>query len=131
MQSSIAILLDLRKINSFWQRGSPVLALPNLASTLILAFAIPVKAEVGSGLGATDHVAGNFEYAKVCTSSRNGRLSLRTEPGQDYRKIKEIANGHTLALNYSEYGNDGFRWLNVSHNGSRGWVRADYVCGDQ
>lgn len=102
-----------------------------MASTLILAFAIPVKAQVGPGLGATDHVAGNFEYAQVCTSSRNGRLSLRTGPGQNYPKIKEISNGHTLAVNHSEYGKDGFRWLNVYHNGSSGWVRADYVCGNQ
>ncbi len=100
-----------------------------MASALILAVALPVKAQVGPGMGPTDRVARGIN-AQVCTRNRNGRLSLRTGPGRDYRKIKEIPNGHTLALNFSEYGNDGFRWWNVYHNGNQGWVRSDYVCGD-
>lgn len=105
-----------------------------MAGTLIFAVALPVKAQVGPGMGPSDHHGGGMGgeglYANVCTKDRNGRLSLRSGPGQNYAKVKEISNGHRLALNFSEYGNDGFRWWNVFHNGSRGWVRADYVCGD-
>lgn len=104
-----------------------------IASTLILAVAVPVKAQVGPGSSNADYIAGSGGgryYASVCTNTYNGRLSLRTGPGKNYPKIKEIPNGHTVALNYSEYDNDGFRWWNANHKGSRGWVRADYVCGD-
>lgn len=104
-----------------------------IASTLILAVAVPVKAQVGPGFSNADHIAGSGGgqyYAEVCTNTRNGRLSLRTGPGKSYSKVKEIPNGHTVALNYSRHDNDGFRWWNATHKGSRGWVRADYVCGD-
>ncbi len=101
-----------------------------MASALILAVALPVKSQIGPGLGPTDSVARGERYAQVCTRERNGRLSLRTGPGQGYNKIKEIPNGHSIALFDGEYGGDGFYWWNVLHNGSRGWVRADYVCGD-
>ncbi len=105
-----------------------------LASTLILTAALPAKAQVGPGFNGADHISSyptNRQlYAQVCTRTRNGRLSLRTGPGQNFPKIKEIANGNMVALNSSDYGNDGFRWWGVSHNGSFGWVRADYVCGD-
>lgn len=69
-------------------------------------------------------------YATVCTHQRNGRLSLRTGPGQNYPKVKEIRNGNQVALVNAEYSPDGFRWWNVLHNGTRGWARADYICGD-
>lgn len=105
-----------------------------MASALIFSTAIPAKAQVGPGFGTSDHISGNYGggqiYAQVCTRNRNGRLSLRMGPGQNYRKVKEIASGNTLALVSSEYDNNGFRWWNVYHNGNRGWVRADYVCGD-
>jgi hypothetical protein len=104
------------------------------ASTLLLTVILPAKAQVGPGLSYGDHIGTNYGrgqyYAQICTRQRNGRLSLRTGPGQEYRKLKEIPNGHRVALMDSEYGNDGFRWWNVLHNGNRGWVRADYVCGD-
>ncbi|MEM9275897.1 MAG: SH3 domain-containing protein, partial [Cyanobacteria bacterium P01_F01_bin.143] len=67
---------------------------------------------------------------RVCTRSARGRLSLRTGPGRGYSKVKEIPNGHIVALRNGEYATDGFYWWYVSHNGSNGWVRADYVCGD-
>lgn len=100
-------------------------------SVLILTAALPVKAQVGPGLGVTDHVASGVKrYAQVCTSDSNGRLSLRTGPGQNFGKIKEIPNGHSVGLVTGQYSQDGFWWWNVHHNGSRGWVRSDYVCGD-
>lgn len=102
-----------------------------VASLLTLAIALPVKAQVGPGAGAADVPAGGQgTYAYVCTRDRTGRLSLRAGLGQNYRKIKEVRNGNTLALITSAYDKAGFRWWNVYHNGSRGWVRADYVCGD-
>jgi uncharacterized protein YraI len=101
------------------------------SGVLFLAAALPVNAQVGPGLGASDHVASGVEsYAQVCTSQSRGRLSLRTGPGQNFGKIKEIPNGHTVGLIKGGYGQDGFWWWNVSHNNSRGWVRADYICGD-
>lgn len=105
-----------------------------LASTLILTAALPTKAQVGPGFSSSDHISSypvnQQSYAQVCTRNRNGRLSLQTGPGQNFRKIKEIPNGNMVALNSSEYSDDGFRWWNVSHKGSFGWVRADFICGD-
>lgn len=102
------------------------------ASLLTLAMALPVNSQVGPGKNPTDIADGGGQelYATVCTNSTNGRLSLRSGPGTNYAKIKEISNGHKLALIDSQYGKDGFRWWEVYHNNSRGWVRADYVCGD-
>lgn len=103
-----------------------------MAYTLILGVASPVKAQVGPGLGRTDVVSSyrTEHYANVCTRQPNGRLSLRIGPGQQYKKIKEIRNGNLVALVGGQYSSDGFYWWNVLHNGSHGWVRADYVCGD-
>ncbi|MCU0536854.1 MAG: SH3 domain-containing protein [Hydrococcus sp. Prado102] len=98
---------------------------------LFLATTLPVKAQVGPGLGSSDRVASGVQsYAQVCTNSSSGRLSLRTGPGQNFGKIKEIPNGHTVGLIKGGYSQDGFWWWNVIHNNSRGWVRSDYVCGD-
>jgi uncharacterized protein YraI len=100
-------------------------------SSFFVAFAFPVNAQVGPGLGSSDRIASEPEnYAQVCTKSANGRLTLRMGPGQEFNKVKEIANGQMLALNGGKYGRDGFWWWNVYHNNSRGWVRSDYVCGD-
>jgi hypothetical protein len=102
-------------------------------SALILAVALPVKAQVGPGLGRTDYRAQNYrpqDYGVVCTKNYNGRLSLRTGPGQNYRKIAEIPNGYGLALNSGRYGSDGFWWWNASIDGYQGWARADYICDD-
>lgn len=112
--------------------------LKTLAAVLFtLLIALPIKAQVGPGLGRSDYqgtsvggMGGRGTYAQACTRSRDGRLSLRTGPGINYRKIKEISNGHTLALFNGRYSQDGFWWWKVAHNGNTGWVRADYVCGD-
>ncbi|MDZ4878825.1 MAG: hypothetical protein CLLPBCKN_008263 [Chroococcidiopsis cubana SAG 39.79] len=105
-----------------------------LASALILTAAVPATAQVGPGMNGNDYIGSNHgegqAYAEVCTRNRNGRLSLRTGPGQNFGKIEEIPNKDVVALNDSKYGSDGFRWWNISHNGNRGWVRADYICGD-
>lgn len=104
-----------------------------VTSAFLLAAALPVKAQVGSGLGVTDYVnhsSSQATYAQVCTRSGNGRLSLRMGPGTNFGKIKEIPNGHTVALSSGKYASDGFYWWNIYHNGSQGWVRSDYVCGD-
>lgn len=108
-----------------------------MASALILAVALPAKAQTGPGLGETDYRGslasdsyGRERYARVCTSDRNGHLSMRMGPGAQYKKIKEISNGHYLGLVGGEYGSDGFYWWEVLHNGNKGWVRSDYVCGD-
>ena len=101
-------------------------------SILILGMGLPVKAQVGPGLGSTDAVS-NYQterYASVCTSQSNGRLSMRMGPGQEHRKIKEVTSGQLVALVNGTYSPDGFYWWNVLHNGSRGWVRSDYLCGD-
>lgn len=105
-----------------------------MTGALILTAALPASAQVGPGLGVTDSISGRYSrsesYAMVCTKNHNGRLSLRTGPGMNFGKIKEIPNRHTVGLNYGQYGVDGFWWWNVYHNGYQGWVRADYVCGD-
>jgi hypothetical protein len=108
-----------------------------MASVLILAVALPVKAQTGPGLGETDYrgslVSDSYtgeRYARVCTGDQDGRLSMRMGPGAQYNKTKEIPNGHYLGLVDGEYGRDGFYWWQVMYNGNRGWVRSDYVCGD-
>lgn len=103
-----------------------------LMTTALVVFSVlPVKAQIGPGLGPSDSIAVNQgRYAQVCTSSSGGSLSLRTGPGTNFYRIKTIPNRHTIALVNGQYGNDGFWWWQVYHNGSQGWVRADYVCGD-
>ena len=100
------------------------------ANILIFAAILPVKAQVGPGLGRSDTMANRGQYASVCTRTARGRLSMRTGPGTGYRKVKEIPNSHTVALDGGQYGGDGFWWWRVIHNGSQGWARADYICGD-
>ena len=113
----------------------------NLTLTTTLVFCglvSSVTAQVGPGKGPTDYnygngrtaIGGENAYAQVCTRERNGRLSFRQGPGRQYGKIKEVPNGHTLALLGGGYSNDGFWWWKSAHNGNVGWVRADYVCGD-
>ncbi|MBD2206475.1 SH3 domain-containing protein [Calothrix sp. FACHB-1219] len=101
-----------------------------MASVVILATALPASAQVGPGLGRTDVVSRPQSYAKVCTKDTYGRLSIRTRPGQNFAKIGEVRNGSLIPLMRGQYSRDGFYWWNISHNGIRGWVRADYVCGD-
>ncbi|MFH7031023.1 MAG: SH3 domain-containing protein [Heteroscytonema crispum UTEX LB 1556] len=102
-----------------------------MTSVLILAATLPVNAEVGPGHGRTDSIAsGPQSYAEVCTKDGSGRLSMRSGPGRDFRKLKEIPNGDEVGLMGGKYGQDGFWWWSVSHNNRRGWVRAHYVCGD-
>lgn len=101
------------------------------ANILVLTAVLPLKAQVGPGLDPYDTMANRGRYATVCTKTAQGRLSMRTGPGTGYRKIKEIPNRHTVALDGGQYGNDGFWWWRVSHNGSYGWSRADYICGDR
>ncbi len=104
-----------------------------LTSIFLVILALPVTAQVGPGRGPTDYNP-NYDArrssGRVCTRSARGRLSLRTGPGTGYYKVKEIPNGHLVALRDGQYGNDGFYWWYVTHNGSDGWVRSDYVCGD-
>ena len=100
-----------------------------LTSIFLVGLALPVNAQVGPGKGPTDYKV-RSTYGRVCTRSARGRLSLRTAPGTNYDKIKEIPNGHSIALRNGQYGKDGFYWWYASHNGSDGWVRSDYVCGD-
>ncbi len=107
-----------------------------MAGALVLAVALPLKAQVGPGLGSTDHrgnvafTSSQENYARVCTNQGNGRLSLRNGPGQGFTKIKEIPNGHALLLLDGKYDSQGFYWWKVVHNSNQGWVRADYVCDD-
>ena len=100
------------------------------ASILIATVALPAQAQKRPGLGRTDTIVNRGTYATVCTGSPYGRLSMRTGPSVGYRKIKEMPNGHTLALNGGQYGSDGYWWWRVAHNGNYGWARADYICGD-
>ncbi|MBD6619298.1 SH3 domain-containing protein [Komarekiella sp. 'clone 1'] len=102
-----------------------------MTSVLILTAALPANAEVGPGLGNTDSVASRSQsYAQVCTNDGTGRLSMRNGPGRNFRKVKEIPNGDVVVLTGGKYSQDGYWWWNVSHSRGRGWVRADYVCGD-
>ncbi|WP_235658723.1 SH3 domain-containing protein, partial [Fischerella thermalis] len=99
-----------------------------LGSALILAAALPVKAEIGPGLGRTDIASSTDDVPYVCTNDDNGRLSLRSGPGTNFRKIKEIPNGNSVNILSGQYGRDRYYWWNVRHERSLGWVRADYVC---
>lgn len=102
-----------------------------MASALILTVVSPVKAERGPGLGYTDTINANIQaHPHVCTNDQDGRLSLRKGPGQRFRSIKQIPNGHALILVEGKYDSQGFYWWKVLHNRSQGWVRADYVCDD-
>lgn len=97
---------------------------------LMATIVLPAQAQTGPGLGSSDRIVNRGRYATVCTRNARGRLSMRTGPSTGYRKIKEIPNRHTVALNGGQYGGDGFWWWKVAHNGSYGWARADYICGD-
>ncbi|MFB2882282.1 SH3 domain-containing protein [Floridanema aerugineum] len=106
-----------------------------MASVLILGIVFPVTAQEGPGRGRTDYnpdmAQGRQQLARVCTRDQSGgRLSLRTGPGREYGKVKEIPNGQAVRLIDGQYGPDGYYWWRVSHNGRQGWVRADYVCDD-
>ena len=103
-----------------------------LASILIAGAALPAAAQTGPGLGYTDYVSrsNNTRYGRICTRNYNGRLSLRTGPGQGYQKILEIPNQRYVPLYSGQYAVDGFWWWNVNYNNYNGWVRADYVCED-
>jgi hypothetical protein len=103
-----------------------------LASVLIAGATLPVAAQVGPGLGYTDYASrpSKIDYGRVCTKSYNGRLSMRTGPGQNYRKIAEVPNAQYVPLNSGEYSSDGFWWWNINYNGYNGWGRADYICED-
>ena len=66
-----------------------------ITSTLIITAALPVKAQVGPGLGPSDAIADNRgTYASVCTRTAQGRLSMRTGPGTYYNKITFILYNH-------------------------------------
>jgi uncharacterized protein YgiM (DUF1202 family) len=100
-----------------------------LATTLIASSTISVQAQTGPGSNNSRYYSDT--YAQVCTyNTSQGRLSMRGGPGTNYRKIKEIPNGHTVGLVQGRYGSDGFWWWLALHNGTQGWVRSDYVCGD-
>ena len=103
-----------------------------LASILIAGVTLPAVAQVGPGLGSSDYVnrRNSTRYGRICTKNYNGRLSLRTGPGQGYRKITEIPNQRYVPLYSGRYAVDGFSWWNVNYSGNNGWVRGDYVCGD-
>ena len=103
-----------------------------LASILITGACLPSLAQVGPGLGSSDYVSrrNRAQYGRICTRTQNGRLSLRTGPGQGYYKLTEIPNQRYVPLYSGQYSNDGFWWWNVDYNGHGGWVRADYVCED-
>lgn len=50
-------------------------------------------------------------------------LNLRSEPSTDGRLLKQIANGKELDVISTDY--DG--WVEVTYNGTQGYVSADYV----
>lgn len=105
-----------------------------MAGVVILAAALPATAELSPGLGNTQIASrsqyyASVTYANICTNDTYGRLSVRTGPGQGYPKVAEIPNGYTVALITGQNSQDGFYWWNIEHNGIRGWVRSDYVCG--
>ena len=50
-------------------------------------------------------------------------LNLRSEPSTDGRLLKQIANGKELEVISTDY--DG--WVEVTYNGTQGYVSADYV----
>lgn len=102
---------------------------------LLTIMALPTQAQVGPGCGPSDGncqpgTGGQNPYGRICTHQRNGRLSMRTGPGQNYNKITEIPNGNIVALSGGEYGSDGIYWWRANYNGRGGWIRSDYVCND-
>ncbi|MGL5942352.1 MAG: SH3 domain-containing protein [Waterburya sp.] len=103
-----------------------------LASVLIVGATLPAAAQVGPGLGSSDYAnrRSTVNYGRICTSNSNGRLSMRTGPGQGYGKILEMSNNQYVPLNFGEYSSDGFWWWNVNYHGYSGWARADYICED-
>ncbi|MDM9381213.1 SH3 domain-containing protein [Chlorogloeopsis sp. ULAP01] len=102
-----------------------------MTGALILAAALPARAQVGPGLGRTDSIASRPQsYAQVCTNDVYGRLSVRSGPGRNFRKLKEITNGQLVGLMSGQYGQDGFWWWRISHQNGSGWARADFLCGD-
>jgi uncharacterized protein YraI len=92
-------------------------------TTLLFAITLPAAAQVGPA-----YVSQNSSYGTVCTAQRGSSLSLRNGPGKNYRVLTQIRDRSGIAINNSQYGQDGFKWLLTSANGRRGWVRSDYVC---
>ncbi|MEA5511578.1 SH3 domain-containing protein [Crocosphaera sp. UHCC 0190] len=107
-----------------------------ITSAILLSLAVlPSQAQFGPACGPSDGACrpgtgGENPYGRVCTNQRNGRLSMRTGPGQNYRKVTEIPNGNYVALSEGEYGPDGIYWWRANYNGQGGWVRSDFVCND-
>jgi uncharacterized protein YraI len=93
-------------------------------TALLFAIALPATAQVGPA-----YMSQNSSYGNVCTAQRGSSLSLRSGPGKNYRSLTQIRDGNSIAVNSSQYGQDGFKWFLTSANGRRGWVRSDYVCG--
>jgi uncharacterized protein YraI len=93
-----------------------------LAGALILSSAaLPASAQVGPGVGR-----GYSAY--VCTNDTGGRLTMRSNPGQENSRITEIPAGQDIRVTDSIQKNDGFEWFKVSYQDKVGWVRSDYVC---
>ena len=102
-----------------------------ITSVIVLAAALPASAQVGPGLGRTDNISSTPEsYGQICTNDSDGSLSMRSGPGRNFGKLKEISNGEGVTLMGGKYSQDGFWWWRISHDGDLGWVRADYVCND-
>ncbi len=55
---------------------------------------------------------------------------MRSGPGRNFSKLKEIPNREGVVLMGGKYSQDGFWWWRISHDGDAGWVRADYICND-
>jgi uncharacterized protein YraI len=100
-----------------------------MASALIFAAALPVVAEeVGPGVGRISSSDGYV--ASVCTNDVGGSLTLRTGPGRNYKKIRQIPAGNNIRVIDSTKTDDGFEWFKVTYKNSRGWVRSDYICNN-
>ncbi|MBD2357478.1 SH3 domain-containing protein [Tolypothrix sp. FACHB-123] len=96
-----------------------------MASALIFAAALPVGAqEVRSG---SVRISQNY-VAYVCTNDVGGTLTLRTGPGTNYKKIRQIPAGNKITVIGYTTGSDGFEWFRVNFRKKEGWVRSDYVC---
>jgi uncharacterized protein YraI len=99
-----------------------------MVGALILTTTFPATAQANFNTKKSDLLIAQKYNAYVCTSSANGRLSLRYGPGQGYQKIVEIPNGYGVSWVDSTTGDDGYTWLFVYYGDTSGWVRGDYIC---
>ncbi|MFB2539781.1 MULTISPECIES: SH3 domain-containing protein [unclassified Acinetobacter] len=96
---------------------------------LILAVSAVLGLSVATSANALGPAAQKTTSGYVCTNDATGTLTLRSGPGQQFKRITSITNNTPVTVYKEVVGNDNKSWYNVTVGRYNGWVRYDYVCG--